>query len=132
MMAAFNVTDVDLTDYGYPETTKFSDPMAPLFLSKKYTGTDMGQIRDVLLPYFQNLNAYPNPKEVEKALDDYYKNPKTKSSSSTSSTMSTTVPSTLATVTTTPTTKATSKTTSKAATATPKCDDKGKGKSTCK
>jgi len=133
MMAAFNVSDVDLTDYGYPETTKFGDPMAPLFRSKKYTGTDIQSVQDVLLPYFQNLGAYPDAPLVEKALDDYYKNPKTKTSSTASAVLST-----LSTVTTsatpTPTTKvnASTTTTPKSAATSTKCDSSGKGKNTCK
>jgi len=135
MMAAFNVSDIDLTEYGYPEATKFSDPMAPLFTSKKYTGTDMGQIQNVLLPYFQNMGAYPDAQKVEKALEDYWKDIKTTkkaSSSSVPSTSSTATPSTLSTVTTTPLAKVAATTTSKAPATTSKCDDKGKGKSTCK
>ena len=126
MMAAFNVTDVDLTDYGYPETTKFSDPMSPLFAAKKYTGSEIGQIHDVLLPYFQNLDAYPNPEAVEKALDDYYKDDKKKTSSTYPSTSSPTSVATLSTVTTS---KPPSKTTSKAPTTTTACE---KQKGRCK
>lgn len=72
MMAAFNVSQVDLTSFGYPEKVSFNDPMAPLFQAKAYTGTDLGQVHDVLLPYFQNLDAYPDAAAVEKALDQYY------------------------------------------------------------
>ncbi|CAG8978392.1 hypothetical protein HYALB_00009978 [Hymenoscyphus albidus] len=75
MMAAFNVTDVDLSSYGYPDKVSFNDPMAPLFRAKAYTGTDLNQVKNVLLPYFQNLNAYPDAAAVEKALDYYYKYP---------------------------------------------------------
>ncbi|XMA14428.1 hypothetical protein WAI453_007219 [Rhynchosporium graminicola] len=75
MMAAFNVTQVDLSSLGYPETISFNDPMAPLFRAKPYSGTDLNQIRDFLLPGFQNLNAYPNAQAVEQALDAYYLNP---------------------------------------------------------
>lgn len=75
MMAAFNVSQVDLSTFGYPEKVSFNDPMAPLFRAKTYTGTDLGQIQNVLLPYFQNLDAYPDSLAVEKALDDYYASP---------------------------------------------------------
>ncbi|EHL02070.1 putative Bilirubin oxidase [Glarea lozoyensis 74030] len=80
MMAAFNVSKVDLTTFGYPDTINFIDPMAPLFRAKPITGpTDLGQIQNVLLPYFQNLDAYPDGLVIEQALKDYYKNggPKT-------------------------------------------------------
>jgi bilirubin oxidase len=92
MMAAFNVSQVDLSTYGYPEKISFNDPMSSLFRSKTYSGTDLSQIKDVLLPYFQNLNAYPDSHEVEKALDNYYKNPP---SSSKSLTPASTTPTTL-------------------------------------
>jgi bilirubin oxidase len=111
MMAAFNVSKVDLTTFGYPDTINFIDPMTPLFRAKPVTGpTDLGQIQSVLLPYFQNLDAYPDAAFIEKALDDYYKNggPLTTSA---------TVPTTLA-------TKTTSATTST-------CSKGGKGKSNC-
>lgn len=68
-MAAFNVFQVDLSTFDYLEKIFFNDPMACLFLAKPYTGTDLSQIRDVLLPYFQKLDAYPDAKAVEKALD---------------------------------------------------------------
>jgi bilirubin oxidase len=80
MMAAFNVSKVDLTTFGYPDTINFIDPMAPLFRAKPITGpTDLGQIQSVVLPYFQNLDAYPDGLVIEQALKDYYKNggPKT-------------------------------------------------------
>ncbi|KAK0119247.1 hypothetical protein ONS95_008098 [Cadophora gregata] len=128
MMAAFNVSQVDLSTYGYPEKVSFNDPMAPLFRAKAYSGTDMAAVQDVMLPGMQNMDAYPDAKAMEKALDDYYKNPPTSKTSSTA-TSTTTVPSTLVTSTTTPaiTNKATTtksedkpKTTSKATTTTTK------------
>ncbi|KAI6711800.1 bilirubin oxidase [Diplocarpon mali] len=87
MMAAFNVSQVDLSSLGYPEKVSFNDPMAPLFRAKAYVGTDLGQVENVLLPYFQNLDAYPNAAAVEKALDEYYAHPpKTPSPTSPSAT----------------------------------------------
>ncbi|EPE28147.1 Cupredoxin [Glarea lozoyensis ATCC 20868] len=95
MMAAFNVSKVDLTTFGYPDTINFIDPMAPLFRAKPITGpTDLGQIQNVLLPYFQNLDAYPDGLVIEQALKDYYKNGGPKTSKPVTST---TVPTTLAT-----------------------------------
>lgn len=135
MMAAFNVSDVDLTAYGYPETVKFMDPMADLFRAKSYPGsTDLNQVKDVLLPYFQNLDAYPDASSVEKALDDYYKDDSVKTS--TTKQPSSTVASTLSTVTKsatpTPLTTATPSKTSTSTTATSSTCNKGNGKNTCK
>ena len=135
-MAAFNVSNIDLTDYGYPEDISFVDPMSSTFRAKPYSGTtDLDQIRQERLPWFASLNAYPDAVKVESALHDYWEE-KTKSSSSTKSSTTgaatappaagiiTAAPSTFATVTTT-SVKAT--TTTKAATTT--ADDKGgKGK----
>lgn len=144
MMAAFNVTDVDLSNAGYPDKVSFSDPMAPLFRSKSYSGTDLGQVQSVLLPYFQNLEAYPDAQAVEKALDDYYKNPP-KTSSTVASTSSTaapsgsgtntassavTVPTTLATSAKSTSTKSEDKTKTTAASATSSCT-KGKNNNQC-
>lgn len=134
-MAAFNVSDVDLTEWGYPDKVSFMDPMSSLFRAKTYTGTDLGQVRDVLLPYFQNLDAYPNPSFVENALDDYYKKLPSSSSSSTRSTSS--VPSTL--VTSTVASSSASVTPAalvQPSTTTPSsasvCISSSKGKNTCK
>lgn len=134
-MAAFNVSDIDLTDWGYPDKTSFIDPMMSLFRAKPYTGTDLGQIKDVLLPYFQNLDAYPDSKLVEDALDDYWLNgPKPKTSSTVSSTATSTgTPSTLVTSTlpSTPTpltSFSTNKPASTAKATSTKCSNSGKGK----
>lgn len=84
-MAAFNVSKVDLTTFGYPEKYNFGDPMEPLFRAKAYSGTtDLVQIKNALLPSFQNLDAYPDAQAVEKALDDYYNSLATKTTASTS------------------------------------------------
>ncbi|KAH7417369.1 Cupredoxin [Cadophora sp. MPI-SDFR-AT-0126] len=57
MMAAFNVSQVDLSSLGYPEKVSFNDPMAPVFRAKAYSGTDLRSVQDVMLPGMQNLDA---------------------------------------------------------------------------
>lgn len=63
MMAAFNVTDVDLTEFGYPDNQTFTDPMAAVWRARNYTGpigtfsSDLTQVKNVLLPMFAALNA---------------------------------------------------------------------------
>ncbi|RDW64720.1 cupredoxin [Coleophoma cylindrospora] len=132
MMAAFNVSKVDLTTFGYPEAYNFEDPMLPLFRAKKQNGaTDLNQIHDVLLPYFQNLDAYPNALAVEKALDDYYANPPKTSTVVASTLVTSTVKSSSAPATTAPpATTAKTSTSSKVAstsTCTKKGNSNGKG-----
>lgn len=90
MMAAFNVTKVDLSELGYPETVDFGDPMSELFSAKPFAGTNINQVSDVMLPYFQNLNAYPDAKMIIKALDEYNKNPPKSTSTVVSTTTTTT------------------------------------------
>lgn len=122
MMAAFNVSS--LSDWGYPETTKFLDPMEQRWRSKKYDDSKFKEayIMNELLPSFSGLDAYAGHDDVEDALVDYYKTRSlsTAAPSSTSSTIAvtsttstaTTKSSTLLTVTTkaTTTTAATSST----------------------
>lgn len=122
MMAAFNVSEVDLSTFGYPQTVSFNDPMEPLFRAKSYSGSDMSAIQDVMLPGMQNMDAYPDAKAMEKALDDYYKNPPTSSKSSSTAASTTTTPSTL--VTSTISTTSAAAVTSKATTT--KSEDKPK------
>jgi len=131
MMAAFNVSQVDLSTFGYPEKVSFNDPMAPLFRAKSYSGTDMGQIHDVLLPYFQNLDAYPDAASVEKALDDYYAHPPSSSAPSSTATAPSTLVTTTssASITTAPPTSTEDKPKTTASTST--CSKGGKGKSSC-
>lgn len=148
MMAAFNVSQIDLSTYGYPQKISFNDPMSSLFRSKTYTGTDLSQVKDVLLPYFQNLDAYPDSHEIEKALDDHYKNPPSSKSSTPANTPSTTLQ-TRTTATTVKSTTVGTKTKSEdklKTTTSAKSEDKpkiatpvtssscsqGKGKNTCK
>ena len=68
-MAAFNVTDVDLSPWGYDDKFDFINPVTDLFKAKPYPGTtDLATVKAVTLPFFQNLNAYPNVQAVEAAL----------------------------------------------------------------
>ncbi|KAL2358047.1 bilirubin oxidase precursor [Cryomyces antarcticus] len=73
MMAAFNVTDIDLSSYGYSDKVSFVDPMIQQFQAKPYSGTtDLAVVKNVTLRDFANLNAYPNGLAVESALEDYW------------------------------------------------------------
>lgn len=47
-MAAFNVTPVDLTSFGYPQSVPFNDPLGPAFLAKTYTGTILTRVHSIL------------------------------------------------------------------------------------
>lgn len=133
MMAAFNVSQVDLSSFGYPEKVSFNDPMASLFRAKSYSSTDIGQVHDVLLPYFQNLDAYPDAALIEKALDDYYEHPPSSSSpssvSTAPSTLVTTTKSSSASITAPPSTSTEDKPKTTASSST--CSKGGKGKSSC-
>jgi bilirubin oxidase len=119
MMAAFNVSTINLADYGYPEQADFSDPMSELFCAKPYTGTNIGQVESVLLPYYQNLDAYPDAAYVQSALDAYYTS-LPKSTTKTFTTVTTT-PTTFVTTTKAPTVTSTTK-----APTTTKSEDKPK------
>jgi bilirubin oxidase len=73
MMAAFNVSA--LTDFGYPETTRFIDPMEERWRSRPITSQD--DSRQALYDkcaLFESLEAYNDVGKLENALDDYYKN----------------------------------------------------------
>ncbi|KAH8650968.1 putative bilirubin oxidase [Tricladium varicosporioides] len=73
MMAAFNVTDLDLSAFGYPDNTTFTDPMAASWRSKpRLTATDLQDIQENVLPLFAGLGAYPSTEGVEHALQEYY------------------------------------------------------------
>ena len=72
MMAAFNVSNVDLSAYGYDDKVNLVDPMFDLFRAKAFTATDLAQVKAVTLPFFQNLNAYPNAQLVNAALSSFY------------------------------------------------------------
>jgi hypothetical protein len=72
-MAAFNVSDVDLSSFGYPDNATFTDPMAEIWRSKPITGTtNLQDIQDTILPLFAGLGAYPPTEEVEAALKAYH------------------------------------------------------------
>ncbi|KAF9736287.1 hypothetical protein PMIN06_008278 [Paraphaeosphaeria minitans] len=85
MMAAFNVTS--LADFGYPETTKFIDPMEERWRSKdegdRSAFTDQA-IKDRCHEFYM-LDAYDKVDDVEAALESYYANgpPKTTIATST-------------------------------------------------
>ncbi|KAJ4343309.1 hypothetical protein N0V87_000531 [Didymella glomerata] len=70
MMAAFNVTS--LSDWGYPETTKFIDPMEEKYRSKAENGDDFKQsnIMDKMAK-FELMEAYSNVEKLEDALESY-------------------------------------------------------------
>lgn len=72
-MAAFNVSSVDLSAFGYPDDATFTDPMAAIWRSKPRTGpTDITEIQSTILPLFAGLGAYPSTAGVEAALEEYY------------------------------------------------------------
>jgi FtsP/CotA-like multicopper oxidase with cupredoxin domain len=73
MMAAFNVTS--LADWGYPETTRFIDPMEQRYRSKDITAAD--DSRDSIMKKcaeFEALEAYTDPEKMEESLVDYWAN----------------------------------------------------------
>lgn len=84
MMAAFNVTS--LADFGYPETTKFIDPMEERWRSKdegdRSAFTEQA-IKDRCHEFYM-LDAYDKVDEVEAALTSYYANGPPKTSLATS------------------------------------------------
>lgn len=71
-MAVFNVTA--LADFGYPESTKFDDPMEARFRAQPYTGPATPDEVQSKLGFFSSLSAYYNIAGVEKALDEYWNN----------------------------------------------------------
>jgi bilirubin oxidase len=78
MMAAFNVTK--LANFGYNETTDFSDPMDPRFRAKPYTRANVinrtGPFSDAAITAtvqnLANLQPYSELTKVEQALTDYW------------------------------------------------------------
>ena len=71
MMAAFNVSS--LGDWGYPETTRFIDPMEQRYRSKdinEQDETDAAKLKKCA--EFEALEAYVEPEKMEKALEDYW------------------------------------------------------------
>lgn len=82
MMAAFNVSS--LGDWGYPETTKFIDPMEDKYRSKAENDNDNKQsVIDEKLQKFQDMEAYSNVEKLEAALESYRLNGAPKSTLST-------------------------------------------------
>ncbi|KAG0634215.1 Cupredoxin [Tuber brumale] len=71
MMAAFNVTA--LPDFGYPETTKFEDPMEPRFRAAAYTGSSLDEIQEKL-EFLSSLSAYYDVAGILTALEEYHEN----------------------------------------------------------
>jgi bilirubin oxidase len=71
MMAVMNVTR--LKDFGYSELdAKLEDPMDKRFAPKAYTGTNLEDIKNNILPGFAKLNAYPDPKKMAATIDKYW------------------------------------------------------------
>jgi len=72
-MAAFNVSSVDLSSFGYPDNATFTDPMAAIWRSKPIVGpTSLQDIQNNILPLFAGLGAYPPTVAVEAALQAYH------------------------------------------------------------
>ena len=71
MMAAFNVTS--LSDWGYPETTRFIDPMEQKYRSKDINDND--DKKDTILAKlaeFEAMEAYVDPEKMEESLAQYW------------------------------------------------------------
>ena len=77
MMAAFNVSV--LPDFGYPETTKFIDPMEQRWRSKEWDDAKFTEdyVKGTLLPMFSGLDAYDKADEIEHELEEYWKKKET-------------------------------------------------------
>lgn len=59
MMGAFNVSEVDLSSFGYPDNATFTDPLAGIWRSKPITASTSAQdVQNNLLPMFLGLGAY--------------------------------------------------------------------------
>ncbi|CAO2656914.1 Nn.00g057170.m01.CDS01 [Neocucurbitaria sp. VM-36] len=73
MMAAFNVTS--LGDWGYPETTRFIDPMEQKYRSKDINDHDDEQEHIYeKCAEFEAMEAYADPEKIEDALVSYWAN----------------------------------------------------------
>lgn len=78
MMAAFNVSS--LVNWGYPETTKFIDPMEEKYRSKPITSNDDQKAFIIdKMSKFEAMEAYADVEKLEDALESYRVNgpPKT-------------------------------------------------------
>jgi len=71
MMAAFNITS--LADWGYPETTRFLDPMEQKYRSKDINDND-NKKETILtkLAEFEAMEAYADPTKMEDSLVQYW------------------------------------------------------------
>lgn len=77
-MAAFNVTA--LPDFGYPETTKYIDPMEERWRAKPFTADEFSDRTGVFsdasiqeaVEYSALANPYADAVDIENALDQYY------------------------------------------------------------
>jgi bilirubin oxidase len=73
MMAAFNVSS--LSDWGYPETTRFIDPMEERYRSKDITAySESHDGQEKMCADLEALEAYHDPEDMEKSLEDYWLN----------------------------------------------------------
>lgn len=71
MMAVMNVTR--LKDFGYGELdARLEDPMDKRFAPRLYTGTNLDDVRNDVLPAFAKLNAYPDPVRMSALIDKYW------------------------------------------------------------
>ena len=69
-MAVMNVTR--LHDLGYDVLdTRLEDPMDQRFRPKRFSGTDIENVKTRVLPGFAKLRAYPGP-EILAAMEDQY------------------------------------------------------------
>lgn len=77
-MAAFNVTA--LPDFGYPEITKFIDPMEPRWRAKPFaegeftthTGVFSNESVTASVQNYASANPYSDVANITKALDSYW------------------------------------------------------------
>jgi hypothetical protein len=71
MMAVMNVTR--LKDFGYSELdSQLEDPMDKRFQAQKYTGTNLDDVKNKVLPGFAKLKAYPDPHKLEEIESKYW------------------------------------------------------------
>jgi len=71
MMAVMNVTK--LKDFGYSDLdTELEDPMDSRFRAKRYSGTDLNDIKSNVLPAFSKLGAYPDPVKLAELESKYW------------------------------------------------------------
>ena len=73
MMAAFNITE--LSNWGYPETTRFIDPMESTYRSKDIDDRDFEEehIQEKLRDFYL-MDAYKDADKIEEALVSYWAN----------------------------------------------------------